>query len=105
MSRENQIIAIAGVLVALLIAGAMAGYYYFKHEHAVILSQQQLQQTAELAKVLEVSQSTAKKLTAERTAANNREPDIRGTNGGTGSYAGQKGHRRREVTSQSHPGG
>ena len=77
MSRENQIIAIAGVLVVLLITGAMAGYYYLKYEHAVTLSQQQLQQSAELAKVLNVSQSTAKKLTAELTAANNREPNIR----------------------------
>lgn len=77
MSRENKIIAIAGVLVVLLIAGAMAGYYYLKHEHAVVLSQQQIQQSAELAKVLEVSQSTAKKLTAELAAANNRESDIR----------------------------
>ena len=70
-------IALAGVLMALLCAAAAAGYYYLKHEHAALLSQQQITQTAELAKALDISHGTAKKLTAELAAAKNKEPDIR----------------------------
>ena len=70
-------IALAGVLLALLCAAATAGYYYLKHEHAAILSQQQITQTAELAKALSISDNQAKKLTAELAAAKNKEPDIR----------------------------
>ena len=70
-------IALAGVLLALLCAAATAGYYYLKHEHAAILSQQQITQTAELAKALSISDNQAKKLATELAAAKNREPDIR----------------------------
>ena len=69
-------IALALVLVALLIAGAAAGYYYLKHEHAVVLNQQQITQSAELAKALSISGGQAKKLTAELAAANQREPNV-----------------------------
>ena len=70
-------IALAGVLLALLCAAATAGYYYLKHEHAALLSQQQITQTAELAKALSISDNQAKKLATELAAANQREPDIR----------------------------
>lgn len=68
-------IALAGVLVALLIAAATAGYYYLRHEHASLMTEEKIRQSAELAKVLEVSQSTAKKLTAELVAAKDRQPN------------------------------
>lgn len=70
-------IAVAILVLALMSAAAVAGYHWLKHEQAVVLSQQQIQQAAELAKALDISKSQATKLTAELAAAKNRDPDIR----------------------------
>ncbi len=70
-------IAVAVLVIALMSAAAVAGYHWLKHEQAVVLNQQQIQQAAELAKALDISKSQAQKLTAELAAAKNRDPDIR----------------------------
>lgn len=70
-------IAGAVLVLALLISAAVAGYHWIKHDHAVVLSQQQIKQSAELAQRLSISDAQAKKLATELAAANNREPDIR----------------------------
>ena len=70
-------IAVAVLVIALMSAAAVAGYHWLKHEQAVVMSQQQIQQSAELAKALDISKSQAIKLTAELAAAKNRDPDIR----------------------------
>jgi|GEM_PF-1610902 len=70
-------IAIAVVLILLIGAGAAAGYYYLRHEHATIMTQEQIKHSAELAQKLDISQAQAKKLATELAAANNRDPDIR----------------------------
>ena len=70
-------IAGAILVLALLVAAAVAGYHWIKHDHAVVMSQQQIKQSAELAQKLDISQAQAKKLATELAAANNRDPDIR----------------------------
>lgn len=70
-------IAGAVLVLALLIAAAVAGYYWIKHDHAVVMSEQQIKQSAELAQKLSISDAQAKKLATELAAANNRDPDIR----------------------------
>ena len=70
-------IAVGVLVIALMSAAAVAGYHWLKHEQAVVMSQQQIQQSAELAKALDISKSQAIKLTAELAAAKNRGPDIR----------------------------
>ena len=69
--------AICLLLCALLTAAAIAGYNYLQKEHAVLLTQQQLADKVELAKALDVSQGTAKKLAAEIVAVKEKEPEIR----------------------------
>ena len=72
-------IAVAVLVIALMSLAAVAGYHWLKHEQAVVMSQQQIQQSAELAKRLDISQAQATKLAAElaKAKAENREPDIR----------------------------
>lgn len=70
-------IAGAVLVLALLIAAGVAGYHWIKHDHAVVLSQQQIKQSAELAQKLSISDAQAKKLATELAAANNKDPDIR----------------------------
>lgn len=70
-------IAGAVLVLALLIAASMAGYHWIKHDHAVVLTEQQIKQSAELAQKLSISDAQAKKLATELAAANNRDPDIR----------------------------
>jgi len=70
-------IALAGILLALLCTAASAGYYYFKHEQAALLTQQQLTQSAELAKKLDITQGQATKLAAELAAVQDKPPEIR----------------------------
>ena len=70
-------IAGAVLVLALLAAAALAGYHWIKHDHAVVMSQQQIKQSAELAQKLDTSQAQAKKLAVELAAAKNKEPDIR----------------------------
>jgi len=70
-------IAVAVLVIALMSAAAVAGYHWLKHEQAVVMSQQQIQQAAEMAKALDISQAQAKKLAAELAVAKNRDPDIR----------------------------
>ena len=70
-------IAVAVLVIALMSAAAVAGYHWLKHEQAVVLSQQQIQQAAELTKALDISKSQATKLTAELAKAKDKPPDIR----------------------------
>ena len=70
-------IAVAVLVIALMSAAAVAGYHWLKHEQAVVLSQQQIQQSAELAKALDISKSQAQKLTVELAKAKDKPPDIR----------------------------
>ena len=70
-------IAGAVLVLALLIAAAVAGYHWIKHDHAVVMTEQQIKQSAELAQKLSISDAQAKKLAVELAAANNRDPDIR----------------------------
>ena len=70
-------IAVAILVLALMSAAAMAGYHWLKHEQAVVMSQQQIQQSAELAKALDISKSQAQKLTVELAKAKDKEPEIR----------------------------
>lgn len=70
-------IAGAVLVLALLITAAVAGYHWIKHDHAVVMTEQQIKQSAELAQKLSISDAQAKKLAVEVAAANNRDPDIR----------------------------
>ena len=72
-------IAVAVLVIAFMSAAAVAGYHWLKHEQAVVLNQQQIQQATELAQRLDISQAQATKLAAElaKAKAENREPDIR----------------------------
>ena len=70
-------IAVAVLVIALIGAAAVAGYHWLKHEQAVVLSQQQIQQSTELAKALDISKGQATKLTAELAKAKDKSPDIR----------------------------
>lgn len=70
-------IAGAVLVLALLVTAAVAGYHWLKHDHAVVMSQQQIKSSAELAQKLDISQAQAKKLATELAAANNKDPDIR----------------------------
>lgn len=70
-------IAGAVLLLALLVTAAVAGYHWLKHDHAVVMSQQQIKQAAELAQKLSISDAQAKKIATELAAAQNRKPDIR----------------------------
>ena len=70
-------IAVAILVLALMSAAAVAGYHWLKHEQAVVMSQQQIQQTAELAKALDISKSQAQKLTVELAKAKDKEPEVR----------------------------
>lgn len=69
-------IAVAVLVIALMIAAAVAGYHWLKHEQAVVMSQQQIQQATELAKALDISKSQAQKLTVELDKARDRPPEI-----------------------------
>ena len=70
-------IAVVVLVIALMSAAAVAGYHWLKHEQAVVMSQQQIKQVAELAKVLDISKSQAQKLTVELAKAKDKEPEIR----------------------------
>jgi hypothetical protein len=70
-------IAGAALVLALMIAAAVAGYHWIKHDHAVAMTEQQIRQSAELAQKLSISDAQAKKLATELAAAQNRDPDIR----------------------------
>lgn len=70
-------IAVAVLVIALMSAAAVAGYHWLKHEQAVVMSQQQIQQAAELAKALDISKNQAQKLTVELAKAKDKEPEIR----------------------------
>lgn len=70
-------IAVAVLVIALIGAAAVAGYHWLKHEQAVVMSQQQIQQAAELAKALDISKSRAQKLTVELAKAQERPPEVR----------------------------
>lgn len=70
-------IAVAVLLLALIGAGAAAAYNWTHREKAQVMTELQIQQSAELAKRLDISQAQATKLAAELAAAKNRDPDIR----------------------------
>jgi flagellar basal body-associated protein FliL len=67
-----------GVLVIVLIcAGAFAGYMHLKHEHAVVMTQEQIKNADDLKKALDISKGQATRLAAELALAKNQEPEIR----------------------------
>lgn len=70
-------IAVVVLVIALMSAAAVAGYHWLKHEQAVVMSQQQIQQAAELAKALDITKAQATKLAAELAKAKDKEPEIR----------------------------
>ena len=70
-------IAVAILALALIGTAAVAAYHWTHREKAQIMTELQIQQAAELAKRLDISQAQAKKLAAELAVAKNREPDIR----------------------------
>lgn len=70
-------ITVAVLVIALIGAAAVAGYHWLKHEQAVVMSQQQIEQAAELVKALDITKAQAQKLTVELAKAKDREPDIR----------------------------
>lgn len=70
-------IAVAVLVIALMSAAAVAAYHYTHREKAQVMTELQIQQSAELAKRLDISQAQAKKLAAELAVAKNRDPDIR----------------------------
>lgn len=72
-------IACVVLVIALVCAAAAAAYHYTHREKAQVMTELQIQQSAELAKRLDISQAQATKLAAElaKAKAENREPDIR----------------------------
>lgn len=70
-------VAIAIVLVLAMVGTCVAAYYYFQHDHAVIMTQEQIKQSAELAKRLDISEKQAQRLAKELKAANEKEPEFR----------------------------
>lgn len=72
---------VACVVLALALIGAAgaAAYNWTHREKAQVMTELQIQQSAELAKRLDISQAQATKLAAElaKAKAENREPDIR----------------------------
>jgi len=69
-------IAVAVLVIALMSSAAVAVYHWLKHEQAVVMSQQQIQHAAELAKSLDISKSQAQKLTVELAEAKDKPPKI-----------------------------
>ena len=70
-------IVVAILVLALISTAAVAAYHWTHREKAQIMTELQIQQAAELAKRLDISQAQAKKLAAELAVAKNRDPDIR----------------------------
>ena len=72
-------VACVVLVIALIGAAAAAAYHYTHRERAQVMTELQIQQSAELAKRLDISQAQATKLAAElaKAKAENREPDIR----------------------------
>ena len=70
-------VAIAGVLIVTMLVTAVAGYYYFQHDHAVIMNQAQIKSKEELAKQLNLTQGQAKLLASELAKVQDKPPDIR----------------------------
>ena len=71
------IITVAILVLALIGTAAAAAYHWTHREKAQIMTELQIQQSAELAKALDISQAQAKKLATELAVAKNRDPDIR----------------------------
>lgn len=72
-------IACVVLAIALICAAGVAAYNWTHREKAQVMTELQIQQAAELAKRLDISQAQAAKLAAElaKAKAENREPDIR----------------------------
>lgn len=70
-------IAVAILVLALISMAAVAGYHWLKHEQAVVMSQQQIQQAAELVKALDITKAQAQKLATELAKAKDKPPEIR----------------------------
>jgi hypothetical protein len=64
------------VLVLLLVLAAAAGYFYLKHDHAVIMQQQEIQNAAKLAQALNIKEAEAKTLQAKLAEAQNKPPVV-----------------------------
>lgn len=69
-------IAVAILVIALMSAAAVAGHHWLKHEQAVVMSQQQIKEAAELAQKLSISDAQAQKLTVELAKAKDKPPEI-----------------------------
>jgi Tfp pilus assembly protein PilV len=74
--KFNWRYVLAGLLVVVLLLGsaAVAGYFYLKHDHAVVLQQEQLKQADTLAKALNISQAEAKDL--QKKLAEAKQPVV-----------------------------
>lgn len=70
-------IAFAVVLGVVMVVVAAVGYYYFQHDHAVIITQEQIKSKEELAKQLSITQGQAKLLATELSKAQDKPPEIR----------------------------
>lgn len=70
-------IAIAIVLVLAMAGACVAAYYYFQHDHAVIMTQEQIKSKEALSKELDISKKQAQLLAKELEKANEKEPEIR----------------------------
>ena len=70
-------IAGAILVLALISTAAVAAYHWTHREKAQVMTELQIQQSAELAKRLDISQAQATKLAAELAKASNKDPEIR----------------------------
>ena len=62
--------------ILLIICAGCAGYYYMKHDNAVVISQEQLKNAEKLAKALDISQSTALALEKKLQEAQSKPPAV-----------------------------
>ncbi len=70
-------IVLAAVLIVAMVAVGTAAYYYFQHDHAVVMTQEQIKSKEELAKQLNITQGQAKLLATELAKVQDKPPDIR----------------------------
>lgn len=70
-------IALGLALIVAMVAAGTAAYYYFQHDHAQIMTQEQIKSKDELAKQLNITQGQAKLLATELAKVQDKPPDVR----------------------------
>lgn len=70
-------VACVVLAIALIGAASAAAYNWTHREKAQVMTELQIQQSAELAKALDISKAQATKLAAELAKASNKDPEIR----------------------------